>query len=148
MSGFLETLSFREKSLWVQVAVMVVLGNWYYARVGSSLFGNMPGREETLGIFFGMTITLVVLSVIAHIILAVVSPKEANAPADERDRQIADRAGNYASYMLGGGVIMIAIYSVINSTSAITMAHLLVLLLIVVDILTNALQILYYRRGY
>lgn len=148
MSELIKSMSFREKSLWVQVGIMIYLWIWYFGRVGIWLFDGSIDREETLGMFFAMTIILVVLSVVSHIILSIVSPKDAESPVDERDRQFADRAGNYASFMLGGGVVMISIYSVMNSVSAITMVHALVLLLITVDIVTNGLQIMYYRRGH
>ena len=148
MLEFFQSMSFREKSLWAQIAIMGYLWVWYFGRVGGGVFNSPLDREETLGLFFGMTIALIVLSIISYIVLVVVSPKDSGVPADERDRLIANKAGNYSSYIMGGGVIMICAYVVINELSAIVMVHALVLLLMAVDIIANALQVFYYRRGH
>ena len=148
MSGFLHTMSFREKSLWVQIAVYVYAWIWYFGKVGNGLFEGTLTREDTFSLFLGMTVTLIVLSIVSQIVLSIVSQGDADAPADERDRLIAQKAGNYSAYMLGFGVVMIAIYAMLNDVSSIFMVHTLVLLLIAVEILTDALQILYYRRGH
>lgn len=148
MSELMQSVSFREKSLWVQVAVYVYAWIWYFGKVGDGLFDGSLTREGTFGLFFGMTITLIVLSIVSQIILSIVSHKDADTPVDERDRLISQKAGNITGYMLAIGVVMIAIYAMMNDVSAMFMVHALVLLLIAVEILANALQILSYRRGH
>lgn len=148
MSELLKSLSFREKSLWVELAVMVYLWVWYFGKIGNGLLASNPDPEQTFSFFITMIVVVIIVSVFSQIVLAIVSHKDADAPADERDRLFAWRAGSHASYLLGAGIIMIAFYSMVNEISAVVMVHMLVLLLVAVEILTNALQIFYYRRGF
>ena len=145
MSELMRSVGFREKSLWVQLAVYVYAWTWYF---GDGLFDDSLTREDTFGLFLGMTITLIVLSIVSQVILSIVSHKDADAPVDERDRLISQRAGNITGYMLAIGVVMIAIYAMMNEVSAMFMVHALVLLLIAVEILAGVLQILSYRKGH
>ena len=147
MFEFLNSMSFREKSLWASTAIMVYLWTWYFGRVGSAVFDGTTDRDETIGIFVSMVVILIILEVISHILVAVLNPGEADDPLDERDRQIAWRAGSHASWMIGGGVITIAMFAMFRDISAIAMVHLLILWLMAVEIASDALQIFYYRRG-
>jgi uncharacterized membrane protein (DUF485 family) len=52
------------------------------------------------------TVVLVVLSIIGHITIAIFAPKEANAPLDERDRRIFDRAGRVSGTVVVVGVVL------------------------------------------
>jgi hypothetical protein len=38
--------------------------------------------------------------------VGILSPKEANAPLDERERKIVHRAGNLSSYVFATGVVL------------------------------------------
>jgi hypothetical protein len=46
------------------------------------------------------------MTVIGHIAIAIKAPKEADSPADEREKQIILRAGHYSSYVLAAGVVL------------------------------------------
>jgi hypothetical protein len=94
-----------------------------------------------------MTVIVVFFEVASHIVLAVISPRDANQPEDERDRLICQKAESHAAWMLGAGVIMIAMVAMFHEISATVVVHALILLLIAVEVLSGALQILYYRRG-
>lgn len=148
MTAFLSSMSFREKSLWVSLAIMIYLWIWYFGKVGGGIFEGAVDREATLSIFVAMTVIVVVLEVLSHIILAVLSPRDADPPSDERDRQIAWRAGSHSAWMLGAGVVTIAMIATFRELSAIAIVHCLILVLMAVQILSDALQILYYRRGF
>ncbi|HKJ17084.1 MAG TPA: hypothetical protein VJ984_07040 [Xanthomonadales bacterium] len=148
MLDLVKSFSFREKSLWVETAIYVYLWVWYFRRVGAGLVDTSMGREETFGLLITMTIIVVILSIFSQIVLAIISPGESDAPADERDKLMAWRAGSHASYMLGAGVFMVAIHSLVNEVPTAGVVHRLILMLVAVEILTNALQIYYYRRGY
>lgn len=148
MSEILKSMGFREKSLWVESAVMFCLWIWYFGKIGEGLLAQNLDQQETFGFFVTMIVVVIVLSVFSQIVLAIVSPKGSDSPADERDRLFAWRAGSHSSYMLAAGIIMVAIYSMVNGTPATVMVHMLILLLVAIEILTNALQIFYYRRGY
>ena len=48
---------------------------------------------------------LVVIAVIGHIVIGILTPREANAAPDERERLIIARAGHFSGYVLGAGVL-------------------------------------------
>lgn len=141
------SMSFREKSVWISTAIMVWLWSWYASAVIPGIADGSITRAETVGLFVGMTVAVVVMEVIAHIILAIFSPRDANSGADERDRMINRRAESHSAWMLGGGIITICMFTMFQDLTAVSVVHLLLLLLIAVEIATGALEILYYRRG-
>lgn len=52
------------------------------------------------------TVILTVIAIVGHIFIAVLAPKDANAPLDERERKIFDRAGKLSGYVFGSGVML------------------------------------------
>ena len=91
-------MSFRERSAWVMATLLTLMGIYYLKLVIGD--GVAPAFAA---IPFILMIT--VLSVAAQIVLAVISPREAGHPADERERVILDRAARFSSYVLAVGVI-------------------------------------------
>lgn len=147
MSEFLRSVSFREKTIWVSAAIMTFMWVWYIDAVGASLFDGTVTRGGTIGIFIGMTVMVIFLHVASYIVLALTSPKQASQPEDERDRQINQRAESHAAWMLGAGVIMISMLTMYANLSGAAVVHLLLLLMIGVEVISNGMEIFYYRRG-
>lgn len=52
------------------------------------------------------TVGLIAVAIIGQIAIAIFSPKDANAPLDERERDIFLRASHYSGYVLATGVVM------------------------------------------
>lgn len=147
MFEVISSMSFREKSVWVSTGIMIWLWSWYASIVIPGIADGTITRAETMGLFIGVTVAVVVMEVIGHIILAILSPKDANADEDERDRMIDQKADSHSAWMLGGGIITICLFTLFQDLSGVSVIHLLLLLLIAVEVVTGALQILYYRRG-
>ncbi|MEM1264184.1 MAG: hypothetical protein AAGH76_17425 [Pseudomonadota bacterium] len=103
-------MAFREKSAWVMAITLLIGAIVYFYLVASAdwpIVAKLPA-------FVVYTAVLIALATIGHIAIAVFSPKEANASADEREKQIAHRASHIASYVLGAGVLLgILIYLVV-----------------------------------
>nr|WP_244959107.1 hypothetical protein [Novosphingobium marinum] len=91
-------------------------------------------------------VVVVVLSVVVQIVLAVANPKEADAPADERERAIIARAGNWSGIALGAGVISAAIGFTAHGNGTLFF-HLVIGALIASQVLEYLFQIVLYRRG-
>ena len=51
------------------------------------------------------TAILVAVAIAGHIVIALMAPKEASASLDERERQLAVRAGHHSGLVFGAGVI-------------------------------------------
>ena len=53
----------------------------------------------------GYIVLVVLASILANILIASASGKEAEAPADERERAILDKAGRWSGYVLAVGAV-------------------------------------------
>ncbi|MEM1080027.1 MAG: hypothetical protein AAGH65_00445 [Pseudomonadota bacterium] len=99
-------MAFQEKGAWVMLIGLIIGGANYFTWVGllSREIGQLaPPILPMLVVFI---VFLVVLAVIGFTIIALASPNEANAPADERDRRITERAGHWSGFVIGFGVIV------------------------------------------
>jgi hypothetical protein len=141
-------MSFREKSAWITLITLVLV----------SLLWAMHfpwGRDFTLApdsnpfVFHALvlaTICFVVIVVIAHIVVAVMAPREANARADEREQLIglkATRLGAYAYTALS----MSSVFLIHLGANEIGLAYFLVISLVIAEIVNCAARIIYHRRG-
>jgi uncharacterized integral membrane protein len=89
-------MAFREKSAWAMAAVMVLTGLFYAWQVARA--------DAVLPAFVGYTIVVIVLSITAHIVLALWNRDEAGAPRDERERLASALAGYRAGLALAAMV--------------------------------------------
>lgn len=99
-------MAFQEKSAWIMALALLVTGIFYFgvvASMSSAMGGLAPPNVPVLAVY---TVLLAVLAIIGHIVIAIFAPKEANAPADERERRIFERAGHWSGYIFGCGVIL------------------------------------------
>lgn len=99
-------MAFQEKSAWIMALALLATGIFYFSIVASmsSAAGSLaPPNIPVLAVY---TVLLAVLAIIGHIVIAMFTPKEANAPADERERRIFERAGHWSGYFFGMGVIL------------------------------------------
>ena len=87
--------------------IALTLGGLFYIGVVNSLSSEIGQlAPPILPILIVYTVILVVLSIIGHIAIAVFSPRDANAPLDEREKTIFHRAGHYSAFLLGAGVLL------------------------------------------
>jgi uncharacterized membrane protein (DUF485 family) len=100
-----DAMSFQQKSAWIMSFALVVGGLYYFGAVSnmSQAIGHLAPPNMPAVVTY--TVLLVVIAVVGHIVIAAASPKEADAPLDERERKIFHWAGNVSSYVLGIGVI-------------------------------------------
>ena len=99
-------MSFREKSAWI-MSVALLLGGWFYLSVVSQMSAALGHlAPPNVPIVVKYSLLLVALAVIGHIVAAAVSPRDATAPVDERERLILDRAGNLSGNLLGVAVLV------------------------------------------
>lgn len=132
-------MSFREKSAWIMGAIMIATGLFY-----ADLVMSAP-QAPVIGPLIPYVLAVIVLSIVAQVVLAITSPKEADVPADERERVAIDRAGNLSGVVLGVGVIT-AVIMYIGGWTPTMLVHAIVGALIVSTIAEYGLQIFYFRR--
>ncbi|MGI9375468.1 MAG: hypothetical protein ACR2PC_05100 [Tsuneonella suprasediminis] len=94
------SMSFREKSAWAMMAVMLLSGLLYFNTVSAD-----PGAPVAVALV-PYVLVVVVASVLVQVMLAITAPREANSAADERERLVADRAGRWSGTVLAVGVVL------------------------------------------
>ena len=138
-------MSFREKSTWVLLALTVIVYGWYFATtLGAALGAGVPPVADNVRLF-GAVVVMVILSVVAHIVIAILPPKEADA-ADERDRLIELRGDQR-----GGFVMTVALFSTLGlalaGASVFWIAHGALAGLVISELVKAVTKLIDYRRG-
>ncbi len=92
-------MSFRERAAWVMGFTLILTGGYYLKLVIGD--GVSPSSAA-----FPFVIGVTVLSIVAQVVLAALSPREASSPVDERERLVIQKAANFSSYVLATGVVV------------------------------------------
>lgn len=138
-------MSFREKSAWFMGALMTVAG-LYYLRLALQASDALGRGAPPIAVVAPYVLLVVVGSIVIQTILAVLAPKEANAPADEREGPLLDRAGHWSGYVLAVGALA-GLWNFMVHGDGQLMFHIVVGALIVSQIAEYAFQIVLLRRG-
>lgn len=151
----LEELSTREKTALISLLAVLFVYGGYFADL---LSGN---AEQTLsGMLYasiGVIVALVIIEVVFHAVLGIFAGKEANAPADERDRLIRSRATAIGNHVLSAGVVIVLCRMVIGGAmwesagveevTLFEVANLLLFALVLSELVFYGAQVYFYRRG-
>lgn len=141
-------MSFEEKSTWVSLAIITFVFTGYFSQVYEGLLSGNLDKAAITGLFAGAVITIIVLEIVFHIAISVLNVKDADRSTDERDNLFSMKAGNISGWVLGIGVLIVAGHTFITEPDAIWVANLLLFVVFVSQVVSYALQIFYYRRGY
>ena len=133
-------MSFRERSAWVMGIMLILVGGYYFKLV--AVDGVPPSFAAIPFVLFS-----VFLSIAAQVVLAIMSPKEASSPADERERLVVDKAAHISSYVLAVGVICGLGWFMV-SQDGMQMFHIILSSLILGQIAEYSLHIYYIRRTF
>jgi hypothetical protein len=137
-------MSFREKSAWAMAVVTAGAGLLYLALFLGS-FGE-AAASVPLASLIGFVLFMVVASIIVQTALALRTPKEANLPADERERPQIDRAGNWSGNVLAVGVV-VSLLHFLEHGDGTRLFHMTMASLIVAQVAEYGFQIAFFRRG-
>ncbi len=135
--------SFEEKSVWIQLASMVLGLGTYFIIAGGMLSGGVREVPAFATLFLFATAFMAVLLIAGHIVAAIASRPEGR---DERDRLISWRAEHNSSWVVAAGVCG-AVTCMILGIENVWTANLLLLSLALSEVLGFVLQLIYYRRG-
>ena len=136
-------MSFREKSAWVMAALMVVTGAYYLMTVRDA--SQALGTTAPAAVAIGFVMLVVIGSIVVQVLLAVMSPKEAAAPADDREALVTQRAGHWSGFVLAAGAVSALGHFLVRGDGNM-LFHLVMGSLIVSQFAEYALQILLTRR--
>jgi len=94
--------SFREKSAWISLGVILVVFVPYFLNVYRLFASRTLNAGAVMGLFIAATIFTVALQVVLHIACAIVSPPEVT---DERDRAI-----ELKSFRIAYGILAVSLF--------------------------------------
>jgi hypothetical protein len=141
-------VSFEEKSTWISLAIISFVFAGYFSQVYQGLISGTLDKADVFGLFIGAVASIIVLEIVLHIVIAILNVKDADQPGDERDRLFSMKAGNIAGWVLGIGVLTISAHTFMQELDPLWVANLLLFAVFVSQVVSYALQIFYYRRGY
>lgn len=152
-------MNFREKMLWVSIVAETAIWGSYLFDILSLLARGVVDAEQAFGGFIRSAILLVGVEIAAAIILAIASPKDAEAPADARDRDFAATAAVPAYNVLSVLVIMVMLATPVIIAAAprwltgepvivnaVIMGNALLLALVLAHLVNVTAQLWRYRR--
>lgn len=138
-------MSYRERSAWVALITYGLVFGGYFFTLWQG-WEDAYGQGLSIGLMFGAVVTLVVVAAVLNIAIALFSPKEANAPADERETLIDLKAERISSYTLSVGVVCL-IGALLIGWNAYLVANLLLASLVISELVKAFAQIAYFRAG-
>ena len=138
-------MSFREKSAWVMGSLMVAAG-LYYLNMAVAVSRELGWAAPPVAIFIPFTLLVIFASIVAQTTLAILTPKDANAPADERERPLLDRAGHWSGLVLGVGAVT-SLLRFFYYEDGVMLFHMVMGSLILSQIAEYAFQITLIRRS-
>lgn len=138
-------MSFREKSAWA-MALLITAAGAFYAWQVLSLSRALGETAPPLAAGLPYVFLVVVGAIVAQTVLALAWPREADAPADERERQIQLKASAWSGVLLAVGVVG-AMLLYLPGGSGRLLFHLVAASLIAAQIADYAVAIVLFRRG-
>ena len=137
-------MPFREKVAWISVVSTVVIWGGFFGFMGVTQ-GRFHGAVYVAA-FFGAMVLQAVLVAAAAIVTAILSPQDASASSDERDKTISRRA-----YAIAYPVLLTLVLCVAGGLhlglGAVGMAYGIMGAIIVAEIVHYGAQIAGYRMG-
>lgn len=138
-------MSFREKSAWITFVTLlaVFVPFFYYSYL--SLTDQVP-HHQAMRVAIGLLVAFVALEVVLHAIAALLAPKDARSPKDERERLIEMRATRVAfpvlvlGALVGAGMIHV-------SPSVWVMQQVVLLAIVAAELVKFGTEIVLFRRG-
>jgi hypothetical protein len=100
-------MSFREKTAWITATTIVICFGAYYGAIFTGLVERNTLHNFHLGL--ACIIALLVLQIALNLVAAMLNPKEARTPRDERERMIHARSHIVGYYVLMVGIAVVLI---------------------------------------
>ncbi len=139
-----EPMTFHEKSAWMNLGAIVLVGGAYFLHVPWTL---RPSFDPLLWKgFVYCLVAFLALEVIGHLVLALRSPREARAPRDERERLINLKAIRLAAYVYVVGSFA-AVFTLHHGANGLAIGNLVLLAFVVAQVVNYTARIVYHRRG-
>lgn len=138
-------MTFQEKSTLAMTGILLTVFGAYFALV-LGYVASSPARDIAYkGLMVPVVIALVILAAVAHIVIAVIAPADADAH-DERDRQIGLRGQRIAGYVLAVGTVAGLTLAMVEAETF-WIAQALLGALVLAELTEGVTKLVLYRRG-
>ncbi len=138
-------MSFREKRAWISFVLLVLLAIGYLVPVIHHDELERNGVDP-FHYMFALFLAFAVLQVALHVLMAMLSPKDARTPKDERERLIELEAARIGFYALVVGVLL-SFGGLHLHGSLRTMANTVMLAVMLAWLLKLGSELTAYRKG-
>lgn len=155
----LKNFSTREKNLWSELMVDIVVGLFYFPKMIAMM---ISGADLTGRGMAGLITETVILAIVAGIIISIfLHTQKKPEEVDERDHLFDARGSRIAFSVLALCIALIMgniiVYEMLPEAvkdravlnlSSVVIAHLLLLSLFLSSVIKTIVQLFFYRRGY
>ncbi|WP_300544485.1 hypothetical protein [Maricaulis sp.] len=143
-------MSFHEKSNLAMLAILIGVYGWYFGTAAGSILGGGLAPEAALAVtnvkMLLTVVIIVVVSIVAHILIAIMAPSEANEAADERDKLIEMRGDQRGGFVLGVFALL-AMGIAMLGQPAYLIANTILAGLVAGEVVKAVSKLIDYRRG-
>lgn len=115
-------MSFREKLAWAAfLTTLLAWGSYFAVVISRAASGEGTHDPALFYLFLAATIGQAVMMTAVATLIAILAPREAQAPADERDRSIGRRANGaaYFTVLLAIAAVIVAMHVGLRGTNVI-----------------------------
>ena len=137
-------MTFKEKMAWLSVITTIVVWGAYFGFLLTTA-RHLPGPGQ-FGGFIAAVIVQTGLVTVGAIVSAVLSPRDAGAESDERDKAVSRRAYAFAYPVLLSLIVCVAA-SMHFGMDARGMTYEIMASIVIAEIVHYGAQIVGYRRG-
>jgi hypothetical protein len=108
-------MPFREKKAWISVVSTFGVWAFYFVTMVARASAGRLQAGQVPGLFASCVVALVCVQVALFVVAAARAPREAQAPADERETLIDLKATRLAFYTFGSAVAIVAMATPVAS---------------------------------
>ncbi|MDP3737147.1 MAG: hypothetical protein Q8R02_07150 [Hyphomonadaceae bacterium] len=138
-------MSFREKSAWITLISVLLTFGAFYGALGVGLVDPVSMHAFHFGL--ASIVILIVLQIVLHIVAAIMNPKDARTPLDEREKMIQARSHTLGYYVMMVGMLIVVVLTHVPDTNFMTTVYLGVLTMVIAALSVAIAQIIMFRRG-
>ncbi len=139
-------MSFREKTAWVMLIVLILAGGFYVWEVLGHAYAIGAVPPPSLKLAYVYVGIVVIGAIIGMASLGAAMPDEAEMPADERERLAINKAGNWSGYILAFLAISGLVHFWVDGNGNV-LFHFVVAGLLLSQLIEYVFQIWLFRRG-
>ena len=140
-------MSYKEKSILASLILTVIIFGIYFIKVFATMSTTDSGLVNSIVLFIGAVLYIVILEIIVHIILPIFYKNEHKDSDDERDKLIQLKATRISYFILVFGMFITTI-SLLLSLTPLLISNIILLSFIIAEITGFSIQLYYYRKGF